>query len=323
MVNRAGETFAGSASVFLCRSAVQIMVRRDTRASVPRRHIAKPASDFYVCRSCLRGVHHMLPVFYINLAIRPDRRDFMENQLRKVGIEGKRIEAVTPADINPEDIARYCNGENPSFLRKNELACTMSHERCWQTMLDMGAERALIFEDDAKLSSLLPAFINTVDAIDAELIRIDALGGTIRVYPVHETTPSGIALRRFRSTPIGAAGYVISRSAARKFLGHPALRRRPVDLVLYDPFEAPGSLVSRVLTDPALCQQIGEQDQRVGTSNIVPDGVRHTYAELHPIMHWSRNLSLTVRRGLRNAADHFVQRRKGLERRRIPLAPEN
>lgn len=268
----------------------------------------------------------MLPIFYINLASRPDRRDFMESQLRKLGLEGKRIEAVTPADISPEDIARYCNGENPSFLRKNELACTMSHERCWQTMLDMGAERALIFEDDVKLSSRLPAFLSTVDAIDAELIRIDALGGTIRVYPVHETTPDGIALRRFRSAPIGSAGYIVSRSGAQKFLGHPALRHRPVDLVLYDCFVAPGALVSRVLTDPALCQQVGGQDQNaasVGKSDVVADGVPHIYAQRHPLRHWAKRTTREVRRGLRNAVDHFVQSRKGLERRLIPLAPEN
>lgn len=268
----------------------------------------------------------MLPIFFINLASRPDRRAFMESQLQILGLEGKRIEAVTPADISPEDIDLYCNGENPSFLRKNELACTMSHERCWQTMLDMGAERALVLEDDVKLSSRLPAFLDAVPGIDAELIRIDALDSTIRVYPVHETTAGGIALRRFRSSPVGSAGYAISRSGVRKFLGHPALRHRPVDLVLYDCFVAPGAAVSRVLTDPALCQQMGGQGQNatsVGKSDIVADGVPHIYAQRHPLRHWAGRTTREIGRGLRNAADHFVQRRKGLERRLISLAPEN
>lgn len=268
----------------------------------------------------------MLPIFYINLANRPDRRDFMEGQFRALGLDGTRIEAVTPADLPAGDIERYCNREKPSFLRPNELACTMSHERCWQTMLDMGAERAVVFEDDVKISSRLPVFLSAVAGIDAELIRIDALGGTIRVYPVHAETGGGIALRRFRSTPIGAAGYVITRSAVHKLLGHPALRQRPVDLVLYDPFERPGALLSRVLTEPALCQQIGERDQQtasIGKSNIVADGVQHIYAKRHPIRHWGAKFSQGVRHGMRNAVDHFIQRSKGLERRLIPLAPEN
>lgn len=264
----------------------------------------------------------MLPIFYINLASRPDRRDFMEGQFQRLGLVGTRIDAVTPADITADEIARFCNPEMRSFLRKNELACTLSHERCWQTMLDMGAERAVVFEDDVRLVSLLPRFLETVDQIDADLVRIDALGGTIRVYPPHATLDGNIRLRRFRSTPIGAAGYVISATAAWKLLGDPALRHRPVDLVLYDPFEGPGARISRVLTDPALCQQVGNTNPQVGESNIVPDGLTHLYAQKHPVRYRSRRFAEGLARGIRNAADHLVEKRKGLERRLIPLAPD-
>lgn len=267
----------------------------------------------------------MLPIFYINLASRRDRRDFMEAQLQSLGLKGTRIEAVTPADISPGDADRYCNGENPTYLRKNELACTMSHERCWQTMLDMGAEHALVFEDDVKMSARLPAFLAEINSIGAELIRIDALGSTIRVYPVHQALSCGIELRRFRSTTIGAAGYIISRSAAEKFLGHPEFRARAFDLVLYDPFESPGSLVSRVLTEPALCQQVGsyhEETADVGRSNIQADGVPYVYPQKHPIRYAYQKFSTGLRRGLRNALDHFLEKKNGLERRWILLDTE-
>ncbi|KKB79793.1 hypothetical protein VW35_04635 [Devosia soli] len=264
----------------------------------------------------------MLPIYYINLANRRDRRAFMENQFSRLQLSGTRIEAVTPADISAEDIDRFCNPLRPSFLRRNELACTLSHERCWQSMLDSGAERALVFEDDVRLASALPAFLKAVSQVDAELIRIDALGGTIRVYPPHAEA-GGIRLRKFRSTPIGAAGYVISASAARKLLGDPDLRHRPVDLALYDPFDGPGARISRVLTDPALCQQVGELDQKVGQSNIVADGITHIYAQRHPLRHRASKLRTGIRRGLRNAVDHFAQQKLGLERRLIPMATEN
>lgn len=236
-------------------------------------------------------------------------------------MEGTRIEAVTPADIGDEDARLYCS-EGPTFLRKNELACTLSHERCWQTMLDLGADRALVFEDDVQLSARLPAFLESVDRVDAELIRIDALGNTIRVYPVHASTPDGISLRRFRSTTIGAAGYIITESAARKFLGHPEFRRRAIDLVIYDPFEGPGALVSRVLTDPALCQQSGHWDKSatgIGHSDITPDGAKHLYPARHPLRYQVGRFERWLRRGIRNAVDHFVQKRHGLERRWVPL----
>lgn len=267
----------------------------------------------------------MLPIFYINLASRPDRREFMETQLRELGLEGTRVEAVTPADISPEDIARYCNGANPSYLRKTELACTLSHERVWQVLLETKADRALVFEDDVRISSRLPRFLADMGPSDAEIIRIETDGRPTRVFPIHQTTDDGIGLRRFRSAPYGTAGYIIGRSAATKLLGHPALRHRQVDMVMSDSFAQPGMSITRVLADPALCQQLSESNPAttsIGKSDILFD-VQHTYPRQHPIRFMMYRTSLVLTRGLRNAVDHFVQQRNGLERRLIPLAPEN
>jgi glycosyl transferase, family 25 len=180
----------------------------------------------------------------------------------------------------------------------------------------------VVFEDDVRLSRRLPAFLETVGAIGAELIRIETVGGRMRVFPTHATTPQGIGIRQFRSTPVGAAGYVISRSAAEKFLCHPALRRRPVDLVLYDRFERPGSEVTRVLTDPALCQQIGMEDpstSAIGKSNVVADGIPNLFRQRHPLRWWGRRLAGETVRGARNAVDHLMQQRRGLTRDEIRL----
>ena len=39
----------------------------------------------------------MIPLYYVNLASRPDRREFMDAQFARVGLAATRIEAVTPA----------------------------------------------------------------------------------------------------------------------------------------------------------------------------------------------------------------------------------
>lgn len=108
----------------------------------------------------------LLPIFYINLASRPDRREFMERQLAELGLIGHRIEAVTADEISDADAERYCNSGKPTFLRKRELACTQSHERAWTAMIDGDHAVALILEDDAELSPLLPAFLNEASAVD-------------------------------------------------------------------------------------------------------------------------------------------------------------
>lgn len=262
----------------------------------------------------------MLPIYYINMANRPDRRAFMERQLASMGLAGIRIEAVTEADISQEDADRYCNSDRPTFLRKRELGCTLSHERAWQAMLDIGAPAALVLEDDAEISRLLPAFLNEAEAIDADLIRIETTGARVRVYPIASRGDSGVAVRGFRSTPMGTAGYVIKAEAARRLLGHRGLRERQTDLALYNPFEEPGRSLKRVLTDPALCRQLGAGAD-AGRSDIAHDVVPHAYARKHPVSHAVLRLQRYLKRGVRNLIDDLAQRGR-LERRIIPYAQE-
>ena len=52
----------------------------------------------------------------------------------------------------------YCYQES-----KYELACSLSHLKCYELLLASGAEAGLILEDDAELSTDLPKVINHID----------------------------------------------------------------------------------------------------------------------------------------------------------------
>ena len=264
----------------------------------------------------------MFSIYYINLASRADRREYMETQLTKLGLTAQRIEAVTPAELSALDIEQYCNPQKPTFLRQTELSCTLSHERAWQAMLETDADRALILEDDVELSRLLPAFLEDARAIDADLIRVETTGNATRVFPITSTGKSGVAVRPFRSTPTGSAGYLIRASAARSMLGSVALRQRHMDLALYSPFEEPGSLLTRVLTDPAMCRQLNMTEQKsveLARSDIAYNQTPHAFAEVHPVRFFVHKFQRNLRRGWRNARDHVAQQKNGLERRVIPF----
>ena len=264
----------------------------------------------------------MLPIYYINLASRSDRREYMDEKLGNLGLKGCRVEAVTPADISVGDLDLYCNPARAKFLRPNELACTLSHERAWQMMISAGDDRALILEDDVELSRLLPAFLAEAGSIDFDLIRVETTGNATRVFPILQTGASGVAIRPFRSTPMGSAGYVIRASAAQRILGSRALRVLHTDLALYSPFDEPGSLLSRVLCDPAMCRQLNMTDQKtteIARSDIAHTVVEHQYAKKRPISFFGLKVGSGVKKGLRNAVDHFAQQSKGLERRVIPF----
>nr|WP_282567808.1 glycosyltransferase family 25 protein [Devosia sp. MC521] len=265
----------------------------------------------------------VVSIYYINLASRPDRREFMEHQLAGLGLVGTRIESATPDDLTAEQLALYCNSEKPKYLRPRELACTMSHERAWAAMLANGDERALILEDDAELSSMLPRLLAELDGIDIDILRLEATGRRLRLLPKVQTTAGGVDLHPFRSTPMGAAGYIVNARAAKALLGHPAFRVLQTDLVLYNPFEAPAKSLSRLQTLPGMVCQLGQEHpvmRSVGKSDIAHVEERHAFKFKHPIQfRWMRFRDGLVD-GYRNARDHFANRKNGLFRKAIPFA---
>ncbi len=248
----------------------------------------------------------------------------MTEQLSRLNLTGSRVEAVTPAQISAEDIERYCSREKPVFLRENELACTLSHEAAWRAMLASGYDRALILEDDAVLSQLLPALLDEAGGIDADLIRIETILAPVRVFPTDRRLNCGVDLRTFRSTPFGAAGYILRASAAEILLAAPAMRTTPIDVALYDPFEQPGKSLTRLLTEPGLCQQLaltGQVTGGVAASDLRGDGLPHAFARKRPVRYGISRALAVARVALRNALDHFIQLPKGIERRIIPFQP--
>jgi len=98
-------------------------------------------------------------LFYINLDRRPDRRNFMENQFEHRGISNEfkvirfcaRDGATTSYTSEELDYFKECDfKENYNFnvLVANQL----SHIGVWQDLLRLGAEYAVVIQDDAELS---------------------------------------------------------------------------------------------------------------------------------------------------------------------------
>ena len=138
------------------------------------------------------------PVFIINLARSTDRRQHMEAELQRVGITDYTfVNAVDGNDLQPEVILAHQKKIIQHYnltLRKDptdplnlyvlppksrqalnkrhsrcyqvskyELACNLSHLKCYELLLASDAEAALILEDDAELSTDLPKIIQHVD----------------------------------------------------------------------------------------------------------------------------------------------------------------
>jgi len=78
----------------------------------------------------MNSISDIQHAFYINLLSRPDRKQHVEEQLRIIGINAERFNAIK--------------------LPNGALGCSMSHLKCLETAKANGWSHLLILEDDIK-----------------------------------------------------------------------------------------------------------------------------------------------------------------------------
>jgi GR25 family glycosyltransferase involved in LPS biosynthesis len=83
--------------------------------------------------------------YYINLDYRTDRREFMENQLKSLGLVDfiKRVPGV-----NVFDKTEYIREDNDKMFLAGQ-ACSLAHKNVIRMAKENGSKNVLILEDDA------------------------------------------------------------------------------------------------------------------------------------------------------------------------------
>jgi glycosyl transferase family 25 len=227
----------------------------------------------------------LLPIFYINMASRPDRRDHVERQLASLGLTGTRVEAVTPSA-----------SELPAGfpLSAGELGCSRSHQKIWRMMVEQNIGAALILEDDVLLANEVPALLAdpALLAGGVEAIQLESRGYTrALVGPGVPTGVPGVSRNRLMSSSLGSAAYIMTLELARRLLVRPDVDRLALDTLL---FGWAGELCydARIFqTLPALAIQLDqtvEGRRGVGLSDL--DSNRLTGALRHKslVVRWRR-----------------------------------
>ena len=83
--------------------------------------------------------------FVINLDSRPDRLETFNKKFSRVDFDIERVAASTPATT----VDWHSDPEVPDSALPTETACTVSHYRAYQKLIDENLEWALVIEDDA------------------------------------------------------------------------------------------------------------------------------------------------------------------------------
>lgn len=211
-----------------------------------------------------------LPVFYINLDSRPDRRQFMEEQFARLSVQVERVSARTIADVPTELIAWH---DDPGTLwpaSPGDLACSLSHHMVWRRIVDENLPAALIFEDDALIEGSLGGFLQAdiCQRLAFDLLKLETRRNRILLgeRAIHF---GGVELRELQSSMMGAAAYIITRPTAQASLAHPLLTAMAVDRFLFGK-GGPHLLRSRILQ--AVPAPVIQMDRLAGRSGEAKDG---------------------------------------------------
>ncbi|HEV2518561.1 MAG TPA: glycosyltransferase family 25 protein [Devosia sp.] len=212
-----------------------------------------------------------IPVYYINLAARPDRRAFMEHKFAQLGITAERVEAVRMDEVPPALVEWHRTTQSLWRLAEGDLACGLSHQRSWERLLDSGAPAALILEDDVELAAQVLDFLDPglVERLGADLLKLETFHSPVKLGSAAQQV-GATTMRELCSSQMGGAAYILSRDAARASLLSPLRNQMGIDRFL---FGRGGYhlLRSRVLQAiPSPCIQIDKLDavDSIGESNI-------------------------------------------------------
>ena len=211
-------------------------------------------------------------VLVINLDRSPDRLAGMKSQLDTLGIDFERIEAVDGKNLDDGEIERVAPESVVSktyhrALSRGEVACSMSHRKAWQKIVDDDLDFGIVLEDDLELLDNFGDVIGLVETLP------DEGWDFIKLFPLRRGGEKNIAKRfdymghtfvTYHRYPLGFQGQAISRHGAETLLANLPYVTEPADSQLKSWWEA--GVYPYGLTPYCVSTDID------GESDINPDG---------------------------------------------------
>ena len=208
-----------------------------------------------------------MKIVVINLASEERRWEAVRGQLRAVGLEPVRSEAVRGAELPRERIERLYDARLNARLyhkplKPGEIGCYASHIAAWQRLLESGDRQLAVFEDDVDIDPDLPKVLDALGRTPDDWDMVKLIGRRReRTQTIRSMLTPDRELVAYRRIPGLTCAYVINRRGAEKLLRSRVPFGRPIDIDLrhwwecdlrirgvlpYPVHAAPSSLVSTI-----------------------------------------------------------------------------
>lgn len=165
------------------------------------------------------------------------RYPHVQSLLKELSLPSEIMKATDSQELSHTEISQYYQRHmhKPAYpfkLNKNEIACFLSHRKCWQAIIDQKLDAALILEDDTKLSADFNDRVNEILAVlkPGDFIRLPFAPDR----EVGSTVKSTGNITIIKPIPVGlrATAQIVTQDAARRLLHVTQKFDRPVDTTL-------------------------------------------------------------------------------------------
>lgn len=182
------------------------------------------------------------PIRFINLDRDAERRQRLEAELSRLGLQGERFPGVLWTALSQAEQDRLYNAAlNARQFHKplvnGEKGCYASHLALWQWLLDSPHAAVVVLEDDVRLLADFGAVCAAVAAQPEsrwDMVKLIGRAGIGKAEKLRSREPlcEGHSLQHYRRVPSLTAGYLINRRGAAKLLARRLPFGRPIDVDL-------------------------------------------------------------------------------------------
>ena len=184
----------------------------------------------------------------ISLKDSSDRWTSVLNEFKRLSLTPIKFEAVDGRKANfkipyTTEISNNirCPKKIYDEMTSGEIACFLSHRKCWEEFIESDFEWALIGEDDIFLSEKSKKLLTSPDWIPSgvDLVQIgsfqrESLGCYVDKKSIKNLKDGFTLIKMMKPASMGCQLYWINKHAARKALESTSVIYEPVDHFLFD-----------------------------------------------------------------------------------------
>lgn len=173
-----------------------------------------------------------IPVWIINLKRDTERLQFMQEQMQRLRIDYRVIEAVDGRSLADDEKAPYSRTialrDFGRELTPGEIGCALTHIRLWKLMIEEGISEVLVLEDDVHIGIVLIEVLKHRERLPQDYQHIN-FSTNARQVPFGKFLNDIYRASKHAERPYLTSAYLITKTGAQKLLDLVSPLYMPID----------------------------------------------------------------------------------------------